>query len=275
MYPSTASTNRIEKSFTDDSGVSTSGAHAEVQHGKNEIGTNPAARLVGMPFWKRALDVCLVVLGAPVWLFVMFLIALGVKLASSGPVFFRQERIGCAGRRFLCLKFRSMRCDASSDIHQQHLANLMNSDQPMEKLDAANDPRLIPFGDILRASGLDELPQIFNVLRGEMSLVGPRPCTVYEAEGYSSWQKERFNVLPGLTGLWQVTGKNKTTFEQMIRLDIQYGRQLSLKQDLWIIMKTFNVLLGQLGHAAKGRLDKSSVQFSNRRTTNEESRQEG
>jgi lipopolysaccharide/colanic/teichoic acid biosynthesis glycosyltransferase len=122
----------------------------------------------------------------------------------------------------------------------------MKSDEPMVKLDKGRDPRLIPFGQLLRASGLDELPQIFNVLQGEMSLVGPRPCTTYEYEAYSPPHKERFAVLPGLTGLWQVSGKNRTTFDEMIQLDIRYGQELSLRRDLWILAKTIGVLCGQI-----------------------------
>jgi lipopolysaccharide/colanic/teichoic acid biosynthesis glycosyltransferase len=108
----------------------------------------------------------------------------------------------------------------------------------MRKLDVSGDPRIIPGGRILRASGLDELPQLFNVLRGEMSLVGPRPCTPYEFQRYKRWQRERVNALPGLTGYWQVNGKNKTTFTEMIRMDIWYTRNLSPLTDLAIIFKT-------------------------------------
>ncbi len=146
----------------------------------------------------------------------------------------------------MCLKFRSMYCNADTKLHKEHLSYLMKSGQPMVKLDKGRDPRVIPFGQVLRASGLDELPQIFNVLRGEMSLVGPRPCTVYEYEAYSPWHKQRLAAVPGLTGLWQVSGKNRTTFEQMVQLDIEYGRNLSLGRDLRILARTFGVLSGQI-----------------------------
>lgn len=108
----------------------------------------------------------------------------------------------------------------------------------MTKLDSSGDPRLAPFGRILRASGLDELPQIFNVLSGEMSLVGPRPCLPNEFVNYEPWQRERVNALPGLTGLWQVSGKNKTTFNDMIRMDLTYANNMSLSLDLRILFKT-------------------------------------
>jgi len=116
----------------------------------------------------------------------------------------------------------------------------------MTKLDAHGDPRLAPFGRILRASGLDELPQIFNVLCGEMSLVGPRPCLPNEFAGYEPWQRERMNVLPGLTGYWQVNGKNKTTFNEMIAMDLFYLKNMSILLDLKIMLKTFAVIAEQL-----------------------------
>jgi lipopolysaccharide/colanic/teichoic acid biosynthesis glycosyltransferase len=139
-----------------------------------------------------------------------------------------------------------MYCGAETVSHQGHLQQLMTSDTPMVKMDSSGDSRIIPFGKILRAAGLDELPQLFNVLNGEMSLVGPRPCLPYEAEQYLPWQRERFNAAPGLTGLWQVNGKNKTTFTRMIQLDIEYTRNKSLWLDIKIIFKTVPALLVQL-----------------------------
>lgn len=219
-------------------------------HGENRLSsaTSPSTPLpvVAVPHWKRVLDVGLIVVSSPLWIPLMLLISVGIKVVSNGPVVFRQERIGHQGRKFLCYKFRSMRCDADVRMHKEHLRQLMESGSPMVKLDQRNDPRLIPLGNLFRASGLDELPQIFNVLRGEMSLVGPRPCTNYEYEQYQPWQKARFAVLPGLTGLWQVTGKNTTTFEQMVQLDILYGKHLSLTQDLGILAKTLRVVIKQL-----------------------------
>ena len=115
----------------------------------------------------------------------------------------------------------------------------------MTKLDSRRDPRLIPFGAALRATGLDELPQLINVLRGEMSIVGPRPCIPYEYELYEPWQRQRFNAVPGLTGLWQVSGKNRTTFTEMIRLDIEYSQRQSVGLDLKIVLKTLPALWQQ------------------------------
>ena len=139
-----------------------------------------------------------------------------------------------------------MKLSAETQIHERYFQELMRSDCPMTKLDAHGDPRLAPFGRILRASGLDELPQIFNVLCGEMSLVGPRPCTPTEFSHYGAWQRDRVNGLPGLTGYWQVNGKNKTTFNEMIVMDLFYLKNLSILLDLKIMFKTCAVIAGQL-----------------------------
>jgi exopolysaccharide production protein ExoY len=172
-----------------------------------------------------------------------------IRLVSTGPILFKQERVGYRGGRFLCLKFRTMFCGAETVTHQGHLQQLMDSDVPMTKMDSKGDSRIIPFGKLLRASGLDELPQLVNVFKGEMSLVGPRPCLPYEAAKYLPWQLERFNAAPGLTGLWQVSGKNRTTFTKMIQLDIEYSRSKTLLLDLKIIFKTIPALLVQLRDA--------------------------
>ena len=139
-----------------------------------------------------------------------------------------------------------MKVSAETQSHERHLEELIRVNRPMTKLDAIGDPRLAPFGRILRASGLDELPQIFNVLCGEMSLVGPRPCLPNEFAHYQPWQRERVNGLPGLTGYWQVNGKNKTTFNEMIAMDLFYLKNLSFLLDLKIILKTCAVMAGQL-----------------------------
>jgi lipopolysaccharide/colanic/teichoic acid biosynthesis glycosyltransferase len=199
-----------------------------------------------VPTWKRILDISCILLALPVAAPLMALIALYIKLVSPGAVFFKQERVGLRGRTFDCLKFRSMRPNADTKVHQNHLRDLIATDRPMTKMDIMGDPRLIPLGALLRSSGLDELPQLINVLRGDMSLVGPRPCTPYEFQDYQPWQKERCNTLPGLTGLWQVTGKNKTTFTEMIQLDIFYTRNKSPLVDLRIMLSTFSALFHQV-----------------------------
>jgi len=180
------------------------------------------------------------------WLPVMIFLTVWIKLASPGPIFFRQERVGFRGRRFLILKFRTMKVNVETQSHERYLDQLIHANRPMTKLDASGDPRIIRGGRILRAMGLDELPQLFNVLRGEMSLVGPRPCTPHEFGRYQAWQQERVDAPPGLTGYWQVNGKNKTTFTEMINMDIFYTKNMSLWLDLTIMVKTFPAVLAQV-----------------------------
>jgi len=205
-----------------------------------------------LPLWKRALDIFCLVAALPALLPVMLLIALAIRLSSRGPILFRQERVGLYGRVFVCFKFRTMKPSAAAQPHKAYLEKLINSPStPLRKLDEAGDERVERFGGMLRASGLDELPQVFNILRGEMSLVGPRPCIGYESDKFKPQHRERFNAVPGLTGLWQVSGKNKTTFQEMIDLDIKYSRELSLSKDVAIIFRTFPVLFHQMGEAMK------------------------
>ena len=206
----------------------------------------PDTPVHGVPAWKSALDITSILLALPIWLPVMVLLMLVTRLASPGPIFYRQKRVGLGGRHFSIWKFRTMKVSAETGAHEDYFQELMKVDCPMIKLDAYGDPRLAPFGLILRASGLDELPQIFNVLCGEMSLVGPRPCTPNEFAHYESWQRERVNGLPGLTGYWQVNGKNKTTFNEMIVMDLFYLRNISFLLDLKIMLKTCAVIAGQL-----------------------------
>ena len=201
---------------------------------------------IGLPRWKRVLDVTIILMAMPLLLPLAVLIGIIIRAVSSGPILFKQERVGYRGSRFMCLKFRTMRCGAATTTHEGHLQQLMDSNVPMTKMDSTGDSRIIPMGRLLRSSGLDELPQLVNVLKGEMSLVGPRPCIAYEAAKYLPWQLERFNAVPGLTGLWQVSGKNRTTFTRMIQLDIEYTRTKSLFLDLKIILKTVPALLLQM-----------------------------
>ena len=199
----------------------------------------------GLPIWKRMLDCFVILILCPGLLLLGAGVALVVMCGSRGPVLFRQRRVGYKGREFTCFKFRTMQVNAETRAHSDHFHQLMKSEVPMTKLDARNDPRLVPMGSLLRAAGLDELPQIINVLRGEMSFVGPRPCIPYKYEGYQPWQRRRFDAVPGLTGLWQVSGKNRTTFSEMIRLDIEYSERLSLGLDLKIIFRTLPALWQQ------------------------------
>jgi len=207
-----------------------------------------------IPFWKRAVDVvvacaALIVLGP-----LILVSALLIKLFSPGPALFRQTRIGLGGRPFELLKLRSMRAGSDAGVHRRHLSALIGSDAPMEKLQ--RDPRVFALGSLLRRTCIDELPQLVNVLRGEMSLVGPRPCLPYEAEEYARWHARRFDIAPGMTGLWQVSGKNSLTFAKMVRLDIAYARTLSPWLDLTILLKTpLAVLAGILPGRGGGKGD--------------------
>jgi lipopolysaccharide/colanic/teichoic acid biosynthesis glycosyltransferase len=151
----------------------------------------------------------------------------------------------------MILKFRSMKVNSATKMHESHVEQLIQTNRPMTKMDAAGDARMIPGGWILRATGLDEIPQIFNVLRGEMSLVGPRPCIPKEFDCYKPEQKRRVEAPPGLTGLWQVNGKNRLTFTQMIEWDLKYRDTMSLRTDVMIILRTVPAILGQLSDAKR------------------------
>lgn len=205
-----------------------------------------AAASSPLRWWKRTFDLAFVLLLSPVVLLISLVVSLIIRFGSPGPVLFTQKRIGYLGREFTIYKFRTMKPNAEVESHRAHTRHLIQSDVPMVKLDAQRDPRLIPLGAFLRSSGLDELPQLLNVLRGEMSLVGPRPCIPYEYELYDAWQRRRFEAVPGLTGLWQVSGKNQTTFPEMIALDIRYAETCSLWLDLEIILRTPVALWQQL-----------------------------
>jgi lipopolysaccharide/colanic/teichoic acid biosynthesis glycosyltransferase len=193
---------------------------------------------------KRALDIagsaaCLAVFG-PVFLCV----AAAVKLTSDGPVFFRQQRIGESGRPFMMFKFRTMKVNCDHRIHQEYVEKFIQSNQAATAgTDAVfklvNDPRVTPVGDFLRRTSLDELPQFWNVLLGDMSLVGPRPPLPYEVARYKQWHRRRvLEAKPGITGLWQVTGRSRTTFDEMVRLDLRYARSHSVWTDLNILLAT-------------------------------------
>ena len=209
--------------------------------------------------WKRVLDCTLILVSLPFLVPLVLVIVFIIKRKSAGPVLFQQKRLGYHGESFMCLKFRTMHCGAETVSHQGHLQQLITSNAPMTKLDNSGDSRIIPLGKILRSSGLDELPQLVNILKGEMSLVGPRPCVPYEAEKYLPWQNERFNAAPGLTGLWQVSGKNRTTFTRMIQLDIEYAQKKSLWLDFKIIFLTVPTLLVQVWGARQKKKAQNCV----------------
>jgi lipopolysaccharide/colanic/teichoic acid biosynthesis glycosyltransferase/GGDEF domain-containing protein len=205
---------------------------------------------------KRSIDIIGALVGIILFSPVMLVIAILIKITSCGPVLFKQERIGFLGKEFTFLKFRSMYTDCSEEKHKQYVTNLIKDTlgttgdeaecKPVYKMD--DDPRVTPFGYFLRRSSLDELPQLINVLKGEMSLVGPRPPIPYEVEKYENWHFRRvLEVKPGITGLWQVEGRSTTTFNEMVRLDIAYVNNFSLWLDLKILFKTIWVVLTAKG----------------------------
>jgi lipopolysaccharide/colanic/teichoic acid biosynthesis glycosyltransferase len=202
---------------------------------------------------KRTLDI----FGSVVLLMALspmfFFIAIVVRLTSPGPSFFRQVRVGEMAKSFTMLKFRTMRVDADHGLHQEFVTNLINS-APIDRaantglFKIANDPRVTPVGHLLRRTSLDELPQLWNVLRGDMSLVGPRPPLQYEFRQYRLWHRRRvLEAKPGLTGLWQVTGRSRTTFDQMVRLDLRYARARCLWLDIKILLATPAVVISGKG----------------------------
>ncbi|MDF1525852.1 MAG: sugar transferase [bacterium] len=212
------------------------------------------------PAWKRVYDI----IGSTVLLIafspLLAVVALYIKIVSPGPVFFRQERIGYLGRPFTMIKFRTMRMDSDNiSVHKDYLKELISTDgKAMTKLDTGKDNRLIPFAGILRRGCIDELPQLINVFKGDMSLVGPRPCLDYEAREFALWQRKRFHTVPGMTGLWQVSGKNRLTFKEMMRLDIRYANRKNAAMDLAISFKTVPAILGQVKDAVSSKLATAS-----------------
>jgi exopolysaccharide production protein ExoY len=199
-----------------------------------------------MPLWKRALDLTWCVAVSPAFLVIAAFVAVLIKTTSPGPIFFTQERVGYRGRRFQIFKFRTMHLHAERDSHAAHFQELVRSNSRMQKLDAAGDRRMIAGARWIRAAGLDELPQLINVVRGDMSAVGPRPCIPYEYDQYTAESRRRFETTPGLTGLWQVSGKNNTTFQEMVAMDIRYAERKNLALDLRIMLLTPVVLVGQI-----------------------------
>ena len=194
---------------------------------------------------KRGLDI----IGSSILLAVLaplFLaIAVAIKLKSSGPVFFEQERVGQKMKPFRMLKFRTMHANVDHKLHHEYVTRFIHSGSDAESGDApgffklTNDPRVTPIGTFLRKTSLDELPQLLNVLRGDMSLVGPRPPLPYEVEQYKPWHCRRvLDAKPGITGLWQVTGRSRTTFDEMVRLDLRYARTCSIWTDIKILLAT-------------------------------------
>jgi exopolysaccharide biosynthesis polyprenyl glycosylphosphotransferase len=221
----------------------------------DQVGSLPMVTLFRSPLSsgarivKRSSDLSIAAVAlsvlAPLWL----LIALLIKLDSRGPIFYKQERVGMDGRIFLFYKFRSMHVGADDATHREYQrayisgradSNLGDDERPVFKL--RGDARITRVGKLLRKTSLDELPQLFNVLRGDMSVVGPRPPIPYEVENYQVWHRKRLDMKPGITGLWQVSGRNRLPFDEMVRMDLYYIENWSLLLDLKIILQTLPVM---------------------------------
>jgi lipopolysaccharide/colanic/teichoic acid biosynthesis glycosyltransferase len=204
---------------------------------------------------RRALDVVVAALMLALSAPVLLAIAMLIRLDSRGPAIFRQRRIGLNSRPFTVNKFRTMYSGADPAPHRDYIAQLVNgegarhSDGRQSLFKLAVDGRVTRIGGLLRKTSIDELPQLWNVLRGDMSLVGPRPVVPYELEHYPTQYFKRFAVKPGLTGLWQVSGRNEKSYTQMVELDIEYVERRSLRLDLFILLKTASVVLGRKGVA--------------------------
>ena len=206
--------------------------------------------LVAYPAWKRVMDVAGALLAILLLSPVLLAVGLAVRLSSAGPVFFRQERIGYGGRRFRMWKFRSMYPGAGDAAHAAYLRSLVagegGSGEGGFKLRA--DPRITPVGRFIRRWSLDELPQLFNVLRGDMGLVGPRPEPAYATEGYAQWYYRRvLGAKPGITGLWQVHGRSRVSYETMVRMDLRYSQRISPLADARLLLQTFRAVLSTEG----------------------------
>lgn len=206
---------------------------------------------------KRTLDIIgstfAILIFSPFFLIIMILI----KLSSEGPIMFKQQRVGKYGKEFTFLKFRTMHVDNDDTIHREYVSELIRNQKAAteEKKEGGtkytyklnNDPRVTPIGSFLRKTSLDELPQFLNVLKGDMSLVGPRPPIPYELEDYDIWHNRRvLEVKPGITGVWQTEGRSSTTFDEMVRMDIKYIKKRSIWMDIKILLKTpWTVLTGK------------------------------
>ena len=207
---------------------------------------------------KRIIDIVLAIFAVLLFLPLMVLVAVLIKLDSPGPIFFRQDRVSVRRRNynnktywqrvtFRCYKFRTMVCNADPSLHKSYIKALISNDcESMTALQGGNtqirklthDPRVTHLGRILRKSSIDEIPQFINVIKGEMSLVGPRPAIPYEVEMYKPWHYRRLETKPGITGLWQVTARSTADFDEIVKLDIQYIEQQSFWTDLKILMRT-------------------------------------
>lgn len=216
------------------------------------VAAGPRRTARGTEIGCRILDLCVAVtvlaLAAPL----LLVIAAAIALESPGPVLFRQRRLGQGLEPFVLNKFRTMRTGVSQEVHRDFVVGLIAGEAPPSAQGKANfklaeDPRVTRVGNFLRRWSLDELPQLWNVVRGEMSLVGPRPPIAYEVEHYPAHWFARFAVKPGVTGLWQVSGRSELSLEQMIALDVEYSRRRTLLFNVWILIRTVPAVLSRRG----------------------------
>jgi lipopolysaccharide/colanic/teichoic acid biosynthesis glycosyltransferase len=196
-----------------------------------------------LPAWKRFLDVLGAGFGLLLLSPILLLTGVLIKLTSRGPVLFKQQRTGLGGRHFAMYKFRTMVVDAEK--YRDALLKYNEQDGPAFKI--KHDPRITRIGRLLRKSSIDELPQLWNVLRGEMSLVGPRPLPCFESDACAAWQKRRLDVTPGLTCIWQVRGRSQVTFDEWMRMDLQYVRRRTLWHDVKLLVLTLPAVLLRRG----------------------------
>jgi lipopolysaccharide/colanic/teichoic acid biosynthesis glycosyltransferase len=199
---------------------------------------------------KRAFDIGASALGLLLASPLLLGVAFAIKASSPGPVLFRQERVGLGGRHFQCYKFRTMRVGADEGEHRRHIRALLAGGEDDRAADSRGtwtpierDPRVTAVGGFLRRTHLDELPQLFNIVRGEMSMVGPRPPIPYEVELYEPWHRRRLSVTPGLTGLWQAVGWGRLSFDEGVRLDLEYVERRSFWFDLRLIGRTLSQIV--------------------------------
>lgn len=229
----------------------------DVEHYSNIPVISLEQKPLDAPEWsrKRRVDLLLSSVALIVLSPLFLIVAIGIKISSRGPVIFKQKRIGKDGRPFDFYKFRSMHVGNSDSRHREYVQDFIkNNNSHCERGDIkvfkiTDDPRIFRFGKFIRKTSIDEFPQFFNVLKGDMSLVGPRPCLDYEWQCYEPWHKERLKGLPGCTGLWQTLGRSTVTFEEMVILDLYYISNMSLWMDLRIVLQTLPVIfLGRGGH---------------------------
>ena len=231
------------------SGVSNNQRYDPLPRFLDQIKKEEKARF-GYRISKRVVDFTVALILLILLVPLMLIISILIKCTSKGPVFFTQERVGRGGKSFTFIKFRSMRHKADDSIHREYMNKLIqgeaesqadDGEEPLFKM--KHDPRITEIGHFLRKTSLDEIPQLLNVLSGSMSLVGPRPPIPYEVNAYKSWHMQRLSVKPGITGLWQVSGRSTTTFDQMVNLDLEYIEKRSLPLDLKILFNTIPAAL--------------------------------